>query len=172
MKIGGIISISIFTIPALLLKPHQRSKAVDHEAILGASPSHVARQWLNTFDLGKLVFPSLALTSGLLYSYVAFAVHGEQNGRYLSTLYAVAAGLTVFIGPFTGFSVLPVNEKIMPFTKKTDDLSGNENAEVRRERDEHELVGYLKKWSQLNLIRGIFPLLGAGLGAAVSFGLV
>lgn len=120
----------------------------------------------------------MALTSGLLYSYVAFAVHGEHNGQYLSSLYAAAAGLTVFIGPFTGLSIFPVNNKIAPYADKTDDLPVIEGETVgieeqlRRERAEHELVGYMKKWSQLNLIRGFFPLLGAGLGAAVSFGLL
>lgn len=144
---------------------------------MGAPASHVARQWKYAYDVGKLVFPSTALISSLLYSYVAYAVRGERSGRFLSGLYSSAAALNLLIAPFTVFAILPVNNVIWAYADRTDDipvegetLTAEEN--LQRERDEHKLVSSMKKLSTLNIIRGIFPLLGAGLGAAVSFGLI
>lgn len=166
----------MFALPGFIIKPRQR-KGTDHERVLGAPVSYIARQWKYDYDVGKIVFPSTALISSLLYSYVAYAVRGERSGRYLSALYAAAAGLNFLIGPFTGLAIAPVNNLIWSYLEKTDDLpvegvTPTAEEKLQREQDEQQLVGLFKKLSQLNIIRGIFPLLGAGLGAAVSFGLL
>ncbi|EED16665.1 conserved hypothetical protein [Talaromyces stipitatus ATCC 10500] len=178
---GGILSLSIFTIPAIGLK-HKEPKAritTNRSAItLGAPLSHIAHQWQFTYDLGKKVFPSMAVTSSLLYSYVAYALHSDRFGRRHGgwVFYLVAAGLNVMIAPFTLLAIAPVNNAIAPYTKGEHDLPAVEAAkqggEVKFEKAERELVGHLEKWSFLNLIRGVFPLAGAGVGAAVSFGLL
>ncbi|OKL59392.1 Dihydroxy-acid dehydratase, mitochondrial [Talaromyces atroroseus] len=139
---GGIISISLFALPGFIVKPRQR-KGTDREKALGASISHIARQWQYDYDVGKIVFPSAALISSLLYSYVAYAVRGERSGRYLSALYATAAGLNLLIGPFTGFAILPVNNLIWSYLDKNDDLAvervtATAEEKLQQEQDEHK----------------------------------
>ncbi|KAH8700368.1 hypothetical protein BGW36DRAFT_374016 [Talaromyces proteolyticus] len=170
---GGIISISVFTIPAIA-QPSRQSKGRDREKP-GSAVSHVAQQWEATYDLGKVVFPSIALASSLLYSYVAYAVRDGTHGRRLSVLYLTAAGLVVMIAPITGALIVPVNNKLHPYTLREDSfVKGEANAEerARHEHEDHEFSGLLRKWSQLNLFRGLFPLFGATLGATAAFGLV
>jgi hypothetical protein len=44
--------------------------------------------------------------------------------------------------------------------------------ESRRKKQDNELPTLIAKWCQMNIVRGVFPLLGAAVGAAASFGLV
>jgi hypothetical protein len=83
----------------------------------------------------------------------------------MSNLYLTAAGLVVMIAPITGVLVFPVNKKIESYVERDDKLA------VEGQQDE-EFPGLLKKWAQINAIRGLFPAMGAVLGAAVGFGLI
>uniref|UniRef100_A0A093V7E0 Noranthrone monooxygenase n=1 Tax=Talaromyces marneffei PM1 TaxID=1077442 RepID=A0A093V7E0_TALMA len=145
---GGIISISIFTIPSLLLKraPSANTRTA---TTLAAPISHIARQWQYAYDIGKKLFPSMAVS--LLYT---------------------AAGLNIMIAPFTLLAIVAVNNVIAPYTTGKHDLPVDAKEDAQYEQTEKEFVGQLEKWSLLNVIRGLFPLAGAGLGAAVTFGLL
>lgn len=163
---GGIISISLFTIPALVTKrTPTATNPPTTTTRLNVPISYIALQWQNAYDLGKKLFPSMAITSSLLYSFAAYTLGNGRGAtaRQVSLLYTAAA-LNVMIAPFTFMAILPVNNAIAPHV--------NEKEEVQSEQVEQEFVGHLEHWSLLNAIRGLFPLAGAGLGAAVSFGLL
>lgn len=153
--------------------------------------SHVAQQWLVTYDAGKIIFPSMAAASALLYSYVAYSVRSSSpRARCMSNLYLAAAGLVLMIAPITGTLILPVNKKILPYVTRDDKLvveGGGEGSskgkdkemialsseeQLRREQQDSEFPGLLRKWARLNVFRGLFPALGAVLGASVGAGLV
>lgn len=89
----------------------------------------------------------------------------------MSLLYT-AAGLNIMIAPFTLLAIVAVNNVIVPYTTGKHDLPVDVKEDAQYEQTEKEFVGVLEKWSLLNAIRGLFPLAGAGLGAAVSFGLL
>ncbi|EEA21760.1 hypothetical protein TMatcc_008817 [Talaromyces marneffei ATCC 18224] len=169
---GGIISISIFTIPSLLLKraPSANTRTA---TTLAAPISHIARQWQYAYDIGKKLFPSMAVTSSLLYSFAAYTLGKERGAtcRQVSLLYT-AAGLNIMIAPFTLLAIVAVNNVIAPYTTGKHDLPVDAKEDAQYEQTEKEFVGQLEKWSLLNVIRGLFPLAGAGLGAAVTFGLL
>lgn len=115
----------------------------------------------------------MAVTSSLLYSFAAYTLGRERGatGRSVSLLYT-AAGLNIMIAPFTALAILAVNNVIAPYTAGKHDLPADGKEDAQYEQTEKEFVGQLEKWSLLNAIRGLFPLAGAGLGAAVSFGLL
>lgn len=142
-------------------------------ATLGAPLSHIARQWQYVYDLGKKLFPPMAITSSLLYSFAAYTLGRERGatGRHVGLLY-IAAGLNVMIAPFTVLAIAPVNNVIAPYTEGKHDLSADGKEDTQYEQAEEALVDRLNRWSLLNAIRGLFPLAGAGLGAAVSSGLL
>ncbi|CRG90228.1 hypothetical protein PISL3812_07271 [Talaromyces islandicus] len=164
---GGIVGISVFTIPAIAL-PSRNATGRARETP-GAPVSHIAQQWSLVYNTGKVVFPSMAAASALLYSYVAYAVRGGAGGsraRCASNLYFTAAGLVLMIVPITGVLVFPVNEKIEPYVEERDDKLVDEGPQ------DSEFPGLLRKWAQVNAIRGLFPAIGAALGATVGFGLI
>lgn len=94
-----------------------------------------------------------------------------MTGRHVGLLYT-AAGLNVMIAPFTLLAIVAVNNVIAPYTSGKHDLTADGKEGAQYEQTEKGFVGQLEKWSLLNAIRGFFPLAGAGLGAAVSFGLL
>jgi hypothetical protein len=184
--VGGIIGISVFTIPVITLPSRHATKGRTRETTPGAAVSHMAHQWKVTYDAGKIIFPSMAAASGLLYSYVAYAVRdGPHGGRCMSNLYFTAASLVVMIAPVTGTLILPINEKIEPYVTRDDKLIVNEEGgkekrmialsseeQLHRDQQDSEFPGLLRKWAQFNAFRGLFPAMGAVLGAAVGFGLI
>ncbi|QKX53526.1 uncharacterized protein TRUGW13939_00605 [Talaromyces rugulosus] len=185
---GGIIGISVFTIPAITLPSRYATKGRTREVTPGSAVSHMAHQWKATYDAGKIIFPSMAAASGLLYSYVAYAVRDDPHGGLrMSNLYFTAASLVVMIAPITGVLILPVNEKIEPYVTRDDKLVVDEEGgkeekkklialsseeQLHRDQQDSEFPGLLRKWAQLNAFRGLFPAIGAALGATVGFGLI
>lgn len=198
--VGGIIGISVFTIPAITLPSRHATTTTttkgratrETTTTPGAAVSHMAHQWEVTYDAGKIIFPSMAAVSGLLYSYVAYAVRHSAaagprgGGRCMSNLYLTAAGLVVMIAPITSILVLPVNKKIEPYVMRDDKLvvdeeSGKEDKkkmialsseeQLRRDQQDSEFPGLLRKWAQFNVVRGLFPAMGAVLGASIGLGL-
>jgi hypothetical protein len=150
----------------------------------GTPASHAAHQWLYIYDKGKVIFPSIAITSSLLYSYAAYAVRNTTTGRTSrSGLYLTAATLVLMIAPCTAVLIVPINKKLDALARRDDgaEQRGDEGEqklgrgaeeEARREKQDDEFPSLIAQWSQMNVVRGLFPLLGAALGAATSFGLL
>jgi hypothetical protein len=82
------------------------------------------------------------------------------------------------IVPFTFTAMRKTNAKLKAHAKR-DDAAGaegtkgmvvSEQEKAKRARDDSEVPELLQHWGKLNLIRAVFPLVGAGIGfyAAVS----
>lgn len=151
--IGGMSFISYGTVPSLLLAP---------------TPLLV-RQWRTTFLLGKSVAPPIAIASSASYAYLAMMLYNAplSVNHPRGELYALAALLTVSIVPYTLFVMKDVNAKLMARAEEASLDVKNEVTEIGMPKGESakELLDW---WAVLNLGRGVFPLLGAVLGAWAS----
>ena len=77
--------------------------------------------------------------------------------------------------------MLPINNKLGAYARRDDSIDQDEGKErmamgveeeVRRKNQDDELPTLIAKWSQMNIVRALLPLMGGVLGAAVSFGVV
>ncbi|KAJ9214617.1 hypothetical protein DTO166G4_3673 [Paecilomyces variotii] len=166
---GGILSLSTLTVPALTLPGRSETIKSDTPA---STPSHITHQWLNVYDKGKIMFPSLALTSAVAYSYLAYTLRHTASAGRVGRLYLIAAATTITIVPFTLGVMLPVNKRLEAHATRDDaaEKEGKEGMamsveeEAKRAREDREVPGLLEKWSYLNAGRSVFPLAGAVIG--------
>lgn len=83
-----------------------------------------------------------------------------------------AALVTVSIVPYTVVFLQSVNNKLNEHATRDDAamaegreaMKMSEQELARREREDMEVPGLLRKWSCLNLVRGAMPLVGALVG--------
>ncbi|KAF8633065.1 hypothetical protein AX15_001540 [Amanita polypyramis BW_CC] len=172
---GGILSLSFLTVPTLLLPerpPERPTTSSSSELPTPATPiSHVVRQWSYVYDTGKTIYPSIAASSALAFSYLAYILRGRPDK--FSKLYLTAAAVTLSIVPYTLGVMLPTNKRLEARAKhvgregmKSAEISEEEKA--KREKEDREVPGLMMKWAWLNAIRGIFPLMGAVIGATAA----
>ncbi|KAM6492428.1 protein of unknown function (DUF1772) domain containing protein [Amanita muscaria] len=165
---GGILTISFLSVPALLLpaRPTPGSQASS------SPPSHlisqVTQQWCWAYNMGKVVFPSLAASSALAYTYLAYALKHSK----ISQTYLAAAVVTMSIAPYTLAVMLPTNKRLMERAARKDVTpkqqgEQEENAQ-QREHEDREIPDLMVKWAWMNAIRGLFPLVGAVIGASAA----
>lgn len=137
LDIGALCSLSLSTMPVLLET---------------SDPNALARQWKSIFLRGRVQGPTIAAISGLLYGYVAYArSQAGESGQ----LQVTAALATVAIAPYTAALMARVNQKLLTLAAAEPASSTAKSEGVR------DLV---IRWTRLNLIRGLFPLLGGVLG--------
>lgn len=90
--------------------------------------------------------------------------------RGKSCAYVVASVATMGIVPFTLIAMRRVNNKLAAHATRDDKavaegreaMKMSEAELARREREDDEALGLLRRWESLNFLRGIFPLVGAG----------
>jgi len=164
---GGILTISFLSVPALLLpaRPTPGSQASS------SPPSHlisqVTQQWRWAYNVGKVIFPSLAASSALAYTYLAYALKHSK----ISQTYLAAAAVTMSIAPYTLAVMLPTNKRLMERAARKDVTpkqgEQEENAQ-QREYEDRQIPDLMVMWAWLNAIRGLFPLVGAVIGASAA----
>jgi uncharacterized membrane protein YeaQ/YmgE (transglycosylase-associated protein family) len=91
-------------------------------------------------------------------SLLAFGYASYKSGQYGSQWkqYAAAAGLTIAIVPFTIVVMAGVNGKLMA---EAAGIVGAAEATTA-----HDTLELVRKWSTMNLVRSVCPLLGAAVG--------
>ncbi|KAI5781765.1 hypothetical protein DFH27DRAFT_604269 [Peziza echinospora] len=91
---GSILSLSIYTIPALLLP------SLPHRPL---PPRTIQAQWSHIYHSGKRTIPVLALATSAGYLYLWRAVGGgaAAGGGGKARLYALGAACTIAIVPYT-----------------------------------------------------------------------
>ncbi|GAD93348.1 hypothetical protein PVAR5_1958 [Paecilomyces variotii No. 5] len=170
---GGILSISTLTVPALTLPERSAIIKIPSKTDTpGSTLSHVTHQWLNVYDKGKLMFPSVALTSALAYSYLAYTLRHTARGGKVARLYLIAAATTMTIVPYTLAVMLPVNKRLQAHATRDDaaekegkeDMATSAEEEAKRTREDREVPGLLETWTYMNAGRSLFPLAGAVVG--------
>lgn len=135
-QVGAITSISAVTIPVL------------QETV---TPSRLPSTWKVLYDHGAARAPAMAVFTALNHTYVAYFKF--QNGFDWRGS-AVAGLFTAAIVPYTLSVMIGVNGKL------TDAARGGEN----RKADAKEIDVLLGRWTVLNAIRGLLPLLGGAVG--------
>ncbi|KAJ6187567.1 hypothetical protein N7519_002475 [Penicillium mononematosum] len=182
---GGIATLSIMSIPNLIL-PARRppSATLPFHDTPGTSTAHLTHQWFDLYNRGSRIFPGISAASSLANLYALWALRDSPTpapdifGSSWSTCYLLAVGFTLGIAPFTGIFMQKTNAKLMAHAKRddaamaegTEDMVLSSQEKAKRAREDSEVIELLQHWSQLNLIRAVLPLVGAGIGfyAAVS----
>jgi len=91
-------------------------------------------------------------------------------GKNGTVLYGLAAILTLGVAPFTIISMAPTNRRLLAKAKKAREEGkgkGKENT-VGGNADDKETMELLGKWSVLNGVRSLLPLLGATVAVVAS----
>lgn len=126
-----------------------------------SDPNALAQQWQSIYLRGRVQGPAVATVSGLLYAYAAYA-RSQAGGSGRAP--GIAGLVTVSIVPYTLVLMGRVNQKLLELAA-AEPASSTAKSEGLRD--------LVIRWSRLNLIRGLFPLLGGvlGLWGALDWGL-
>ena len=146
-SLGGVVSISTISVPALLLAPNPL----------------VTQQWQKVFDSGKVRIPPLAGASALSFSYLAYRWYGTLK-QPKAELSGLSAFLTVLIVPYTFIFMKKINNRLGRKAEESKGLSLDDRtveAGLPKGESAKEL---LDSWATHNFIRGLFPLAGSLLG--------
>lgn len=112
--------------------------------------------WRNLYNKGKSQAPPIAAATSAAFLYCAWAVRAGTTlapltPTHSSSLYCVAAALTLGIVPYTFGMMLGTNNKLM-------DLANS--GRVVDEKSSVEVESLLSRWLKLNAGRGLLPLVG------------
>jgi len=116
--------------------------------------------------MGKNTAPKAALVSLVSYLYVAYKYydHPLESESYKWKLYAAAGVANIAIVPFTLVVMMKTVKKLLRKADETAALQATETVvEVGLPKAETARA-LVDKWGMQNLIRAIFPLIGALLG--------
>lgn len=160
------------TIPTLVL-PNPKSQDRPSSS---PSPAYIAHQWRNVYDVGKMIYPALALTASILDLAAARVCYhsqgmGPEERSKTASLSVAAALLTTFIVPYTILVIMPVNRKLDAY-RVPRAVEGKKGEMTGLPDDEDALSALLASWSRKNFVRGLFPLMGAVLGMAMLLNLL
>ncbi|KAH8585385.1 hypothetical protein B0O99DRAFT_587453 [Bisporella sp. PMI_857] len=144
---GGMNVVSMLAVPMIL-------------ATTPPDSSLLLRQWHFVYNSGHKMGPSMAVISGLAYWSAAWA--SREQGRTVS-LYAYSGAVTMSMVPFTWLFILPTNNAI--FAEIAKDRAGKPTNLAHAQ-------GLVGRWRTLNIVRTLFPILGAALGMMTLCGLV
>ncbi|RAK79033.1 uncharacterized protein BO72DRAFT_426094 [Aspergillus fijiensis CBS 313.89] len=144
---GAMLSLSFIAVPVLL-------DTTTH-------PPQLLHQWSRLHHYGHVVLPSTTILTGLLYIYAAVCYHQRSSRRWGAL--ALAGVLTVAIAPFTWLVMAPTTHELFRLQAVTGQM---------------ELVGMaigraqalVSHWRNLHMVRSLFPLLGAIIGAVALVG--
>jgi hypothetical protein len=101
------------------------------------------------FSSGKTQNPPIAVVTAVSFSYLAWTLRSLPGNK--ARLYGAAAVMTIGIVPWTLLMMNPTNQKLLA---KADNAAAVEG-------DENEVQDLLKRWTTLNGIRSLLPLLGS-----------
>lgn len=145
---GSNLALSILVVPRLLESP---------------TPL-MLRQWVNSYRLTRIIYPSLASVTGLSYLFLSYH-HHRSAAATKAKAYLGAGLLCLSIIPYTAAFVLPTNWKILGKAKEMRDMKAVEGVEVE-EQGEQSAKWLVDHWGMLNLPRGIVTAFAGILGLA------
>ncbi|MCJ1484078.1 hypothetical protein MMC06_004246 [Schaereria dolodes] len=148
---GTILGIQPLTLPSFLLAP---------------TPL-LLRQWNTTYENGKRLSPPIAATSASSFAYLAYRSLNSQlpSDNLKGKLYAAAAVAVISIVPYTILFMATINSKLIAKNEELIRRSDPKEEHIDGGESAKELVD---RWGALNLVRGLFPLVGAILGVWAS----
>lgn len=152
---GGNLALSVLVVPRLLESP---------------TPL-MLRQWVNSYNLTKVIFPALGGLSGLSYLFLSY--HHHQSALATKARAYLGAGLLCLsVMPYTAAFIVPTNKKIMRKAEEMRGMKAVEGVEVQEKgvgpRGEESAKWLVDHWGMLNLPRGIVTAVAGIIGLAVT----
>ncbi|KAF3399898.1 Noranthrone monooxygenase [Penicillium rolfsii] len=149
---GNIAALSMNATPSLL-----RSRREDN-----VPPATLVKQWRNMYENGKTQNPPVAAAVAASFFYLAWSVRSgaplfRQTAYSRSGLFSAAAVLTIGIVPYTFLTMSSTNNALLEKASSAPEISDTETSTL------------IEKWTQLNMVRGYLPLIGAVVGLVASF---
>lgn len=171
---GGVMSLSILTIPALAL-PARRppSATIPARQVPGTPVAHLTHQWLDVYERGKRLFPPLAIVASVANGYLAWALRDtpapDAVGCSWTGIYLTAVITTLGMVPWTLTVMKSTNGRLRAHATRDDaalsegtkSMVVSEQEKAKRAREDGDVSALLSKWAELNLYRAAFPFLGA-----------
>ncbi|KKY35010.1 hypothetical protein UCDDA912_g04960 [Diaporthe ampelina] len=152
---GGNLALSILVVPRLLESP---------------TPL-MLRQWVNSYNLTKVMFPALGSLSGLSYLFLSYHHHSSAAATKAKA-YLGAGLLCLSVMPYTWAFILPTNRKILRKAEEMRGLKAVEGVEVEEQgvgpRGEESAKWLVDHWGMLNLPRGVATAVAGMLGLAAT----
>ncbi|KAL1965742.1 hypothetical protein VTN77DRAFT_5242 [Rasamsonia byssochlamydoides] len=173
----GILGSAGATASHLFSSP--RANLISPEAAPATPPSQLLNQWLYIYNNGKKTFPYIVTGSALAYLYLAYVLRnrtstssgGIFSGSTLSSckLYLAAAVATFGAIPYTLVVVEGTIKRLQALARQ-DDGGGGGGGEQKGEKEGklEEVPRLIARFGQLNLVRSIFPLVGAVVGVVAA----
>ena len=136
--LGAMVNLSTLTVPVLMETTSEASQIV--------------HQWVRVYHYGHIHYPFLAITTCLLYGYMAYTKRTAQKPWQV---FALAGATTLSMVPFTWIFMVPTNSALF----HSHDLS-NAGHQLQWE----EIQDLLVTWNGLHFVRSLLPLTGAIFG--------
>lgn len=175
--LGGIATLSIACIPNMTLPAHIPAKSArSFYETPGTLADHLTHQWLDFYDRGHKIFPAIAGFASLANVYVFWVLRTIPTQTpavgisSLANRYLLAAATAMSIAPWTLLAMLKTNKKLDSFAVSDSDeqeVEGDQDIilgtqeQTKQAQADSEVPGLLKRWAKLNMVRAMFPLLGA-----------
>ncbi|OWO98044.1 hypothetical protein B2J93_8269 [Marssonina coronariae] len=140
---GNIASLSLITVPTLLNSQTPSGRQL--------SPRTLARQWRQTYEIGKSQNRPASALIGASFAFLAY--RSRAGPRHVMGLYGLAALLTMGIAPFTLLAMAGTNGRLI--RKSEEEGDAKESAE-----EGEEMKASLESWGRLNAVRSLLPLVG------------
>ncbi|TVY20487.1 Anthrone oxygenase [Lachnellula arida] len=137
---GAMMSLSLLAVPVFTTTTTE--------------PAQLTREWAKMYHYGHSVMPAISIATVGLYTRVIYA-RRRQKRQWAG--YAAAGAVTLLMLPFTWFIMAPTNNQLFAF----------EDARVKGlgAATFNEVLGLVNFWRQLHIVRSLFPLAGAAIGA-------
>ncbi|KAH0255972.1 DUF1772-domain-containing protein, partial [Aureobasidium melanogenum] len=145
---GNISALSLISIPAVANIKNDSS----------LSNAHAVRIWQQNYQRGATQNPPIALGASASLGYLAWSLRNLRTATVVglrpSALFAIAAVSTIAIVPFTIVLMRPTNNELLGLAARAqkDETSVAETKDVE---------GLLERWTALNRVRGVLPMVGA-----------
>ncbi|KAI4732792.1 hypothetical protein E4T50_16645 [Aureobasidium sp. EXF-12298] len=145
---GNISALSLISIPAVANIKQDSS----------LSNAHAVRLWQQNYQRGASQNPPIALGASASLGYLAWSLRNLRTATVLSLrpslLLSIAAVSTMAIVPFTIVYMRATNNELLALAAKAkkDEVSVVETEDVE---------ALLERWTALNRLRGVLPMVGA-----------
>lgn len=143
----------------------------------GNRTAHLAYQWMDLYDRGHKLFPTITGLASLANIYVFWSLRTTPGQASMTgtcnwpSQYLLAASTAMTIVPWTILTMIKTNKALDSYAEDDDEPEAeSENIkDATLSTDEVEKLAQadekvprlLKKWARLNLVRAIFPFFGA-----------
>lgn len=171
---GVITSISALTIPCLLAGLDHPTIPSQSSSMVRTTPSKaddrapretglVLTQWRRLYALGSKFGPGLLVPGAVGYATCAWSTYARSamDGNRRCMMLMAAAVCNLAVVPFTILTLGGVNTELHRREEAAKGVKGQQSKEKERGETSEELIRW---WGVLNFVRGLFPLVGVGLG--------